>query len=56
MKIRFKDPFLHVTAVGMLILTFTTSGISSIVYAFIFGSAISQLHLNFKERKQDGKL
>tara|TARA_B110000858_G_C17475023_1_gene324543 strand:+ start:151 stop:321 length:171 start_codon:yes stop_codon:yes gene_type:complete len=56
MKIRFRDPFLHITAVGMLILTIITSGIPGIIYAFIFGSAISQLYLNFKERKQDEKL
>jgi hypothetical protein len=56
MKIRFRDPFLHITAVGMLILTIITSGIPGVIYAFIFGSAISQLYLNSKERKQDEKL
>ena len=56
MKIRFRDPFLHITAIGMLILTVITSGIPGVIYAFIFASAIGQIYLNFKERKQDGKL
>jgi hypothetical protein len=53
MKIRFQDPFLHITAVGTLILTLITGGLAGVIYAFIFGSCLGQLRLNAKERKQE---
>jgi len=55
MKIRFQDPFLHITAVGTLILTLITGGLAGLVYAFIFGTCLGQLRLNAKERQQEQK-
>jgi len=52
MKIRFQDPFLHITAIGTLILTLITGGLAGLFYAFIFGGCLSQLRLNAKERQQ----
>ena len=52
MKIRFQDPFLHITAVGTLILTLITGGLAGLFYAFIFGTCLGQLRLNAKERQQ----
>jgi len=52
MKIRFQDPFLHITAVGTLILTLITGGLAGVFYAFIFGTCLGQLRLNAKERKE----
>lgn len=52
MKIRFQDPFLHITAVGTLALTFITGGSASVFYALVFGGCLSQLRLNAKERQQ----
>lgn len=51
MKIRFKDPFLHITAIGTLILTFMVGGYGGIFSALIFGFSVSQLRLNAKERQ-----
>jgi hypothetical protein len=53
MKIRFRNPFLHITAVGTLILTFITGGLAGLFYAFIFGLCIGQLRLNAKERQNE---
>jgi len=55
MKIRFQDPFLHITAVGTLILTLITGGLAGLLYAFIFGACLGQLRLNAKERQQEQK-
>lgn len=52
MKIRFQDPFLHITAIGTLILTLITGGLAGLFCAFVFGASISQLRLNAKERQQ----
>jgi len=53
MKIRFQNPFLHITAIGTLILTLITGGLAGLLYAFIFGICLSQLRLNAKERQQE---
>ncbi len=53
MKIRFKDPFLHITAIGTLLMTFLTGGLAGIFYAFIFGLCLGQLRLNAKERQNE---
>ena len=53
MKIRFKDPFLHITAIGTLLMTFLTGGLAGILYAFIFGLCLGQLRLNAKERQNE---
>jgi hypothetical protein len=53
MKIRFQNPFLHITAVGTLILTLMTGGLAGIFYAFIFGMCLSQLRLNAKEKQNE---
>ena len=53
MKIRFQDSFLHITAVGTLILTLITGGLAGLFYAFVFGVCLGQLRLNAKERKQE---
>ncbi|MGB0430997.1 MAG: glutamine amidotransferase-related protein, partial [Bacteroidia bacterium] len=37
MKIRFQDTFLHITAIGTLILTLLVGGLAGLFYAFIFG-------------------
>jgi hypothetical protein len=52
MKIRFQDPFLHITTVGTLILTLITGGLAGVFYALIFGVCLGQLRLNAKERQQ----
>ena len=52
MKIQFQDPFLHITAVGTLILTLITGGLAGLFYAFIFGVCLGQLRLNAKQRQQ----
>ena len=53
MKIRFRDPFLHITAIGTLILTLITGGLAGLFYAFIFGLCVGQLRLNAKERQNE---
>jgi hypothetical protein len=53
MKIRFANPFLHITAVGTLILTLMTGGLAGIFYALIFGICLSQLRLNAKEKQNE---
>ena len=53
MKIRLQDPFLHITAVGTLVLTLITGGLAGLFYAFIFGVCLGQLRLNAKERQQE---
>jgi len=53
MKIRFKDPFLHITAIGTLSLTLITGGLAGLFYAFIFGLCVGQLRLNAKERQNE---
>lgn len=53
MKIRFANPFLHITAVGTLILTLFTGGLAGVFYAFIFGLCLGQLRLNAKERQNE---
>jgi hypothetical protein len=53
MKIRFQDPFLHITAVGTLVLTLITGGLAGLFYAFIFGLCLGQLRLNARERQQE---
>jgi len=53
MKIRFKDPFLHITTIGTLILTFITGELGGLIYAFAFGMCLAQLRLNAKERKNE---
>ena len=53
MKIRFRDPFLHITAIGTLILTLITGGLAGLLYAFIFGLCVGQLRLNAKERQNE---
>jgi hypothetical protein len=53
MKIRFQNPFLHITATGMLILTLITGGLLGVFYAFIFGLCLGQLRLNAKERQNE---
>ena len=53
MKIRFRNPFLHITAVGTLILTLITGGLAGLFYAFIFGLCIGQLRLNAKNRENE---
>ena len=52
MKIRFQDPFLHITAVSTLILTLITGGLAGVFYALMFGVCLGQLRLNAKERQQ----
>jgi hypothetical protein len=51
MKIRFQDTFLHITAIGMLLLTLLVGGLAGVFYAFIFGVCLGQLRLNVKERE-----
>ena len=51
MKIRFQDTFLHITAIGTLILTLLAGGLAGVFYAFIFGICLGQLRLNAKERE-----
>ena len=53
MKIRFANPFLHITAVGTLLLTLMTGGLAGVFYAFIFGLCLGQLRLNAKERQNE---
>jgi hypothetical protein len=53
MKIRFQNPFLHITAVGMLTLTLITGGLLGVFYAFIFGLCLGQLRLNAKEKQNE---
>ncbi len=53
MKIRFQNPFLHITAVGMLTLTLITGGLLGIFYAFIFGFCLGHLILNAKEKNEE---
>jgi len=53
MKIRFKDPFLHITATSTLILTFLVGGGAGIFYALTFGLCVGQLRLNAKERQNE---
>lgn len=53
MKIRFQDPFLHITAVGTLLLTLITGGLAGVIYALIHGFSLGFLILNAKERKQE---
>ena len=53
MKIQFQDQFLHITAVGTLILTLITSGLVGLFYAFIFGLCVGQLRLNAKNRENE---
>jgi len=53
MKIQFQNPFLHITAVGTLILTLITGGLAGLFYAFIFGLCIGQLRLNAKNRENE---
>ena len=53
MKIRFQNPFLHITAIGMLILTLITGGLLGVFYALIFGLCLGQLRLNAKERQNE---
>jgi hypothetical protein len=51
MKIRFKNPFLHITAIGTLILTLITGGPACLFYAVVFSLCLEQLRLNDKERQ-----
>ena len=53
MKIRFQNPFLHITAIGMLILTLFTGGLLGVFYALIFGLCLGQLRLNAKEKQNE---
>jgi hypothetical protein len=53
MKIRFQNPFLHITATGMLILTLITGGLLGVFYAFILGLCLGQLRLNAKEKQNE---
>ncbi len=53
MKIRFQNPFLHITAVGTLILTLMTGGLPGVFYALIFGLCLGQLRLNAKENQNE---
>jgi len=53
MKIQFQDQFLHITAVGTLILTLITGGLAGLLYAFIFGLCVGQLRLNAKNRENE---
>ena len=53
MRVRFANKFLHITAVGMLVLTLITGGLLGIFYAFIFGFCLGHLILNAKEAKNE---
>ena len=48
MKIRFQDPFLHITAVGTLVLTLITGGLAGVFYAFIFGVCLGNCDLTLE--------
>ena len=50
MKIRFKNSFLHITAVGTLVLTLFTD---SLVYPLIFGFCLGNLILNSRETRNE---
>ena len=50
MKIRFTNPFLHITATGTLVLTLVTD---SLVYPLILGFCLGNLILNAKEARNE---
>jgi len=50
MKIRFTNTFLHITAVGTLVLTLFTD---SLVYPLIFGFCLGNLILNSRETRNE---
>ena len=50
MRVRFPNSFLHITAVGNLVLTLFTD---SLVYPLIFGFCLGHLILNAKEAKNE---
>ena len=50
MKIRFTNSFLHITAVGTLVLTLFTN---NLVYPLIFGFCLGNLILNAKKAKNE---
>ena len=50
MKIRFTNSFLHITAVGTLVLTLFTD---SLVYPLVFGVCLGHLILNSKEARNE---
>jgi hypothetical protein len=53
MKIKVANKFLHVTAVGTLILGLITGGLLGLVYCFIFGLCLGQLIVNGKRKKNE---
>ena len=48
--IRFDNTFLHITAVGTLILTIITD---SLLYPFIFGMCFGELYKNAKAKRNE---
>jgi hypothetical protein len=53
MKIKVANKFLHVTAIGTLILGLITGGLLGIFYSFIFGLCLGQLIVNGKREKNE---
>ena len=53
MEIKVANKFLHVTAVGTLILGLITGGLLGIFYCFIFGLCLGQLIVNSKREKNE---
>ena len=53
MKIKVANKFLHVTAIGTLILGLITGGLLGLVYCFIFGLCLGQLIVNGKRKKNE---
>jgi hypothetical protein len=53
MKIKVANKFLHVTAIGTLILGLITGGLLGLFYCFIFGLCLGQLIVNGKREKNE---
>lgn len=51
MKVRFQNTFLHISAIGTLLLALIVGGLAGLFYTFVFGVCVAQLRLNAKERK-----
>ena len=51
MKIELNNKFLHITAIGTLILTLITGGVLGLAYAFIFGSCLGMMIRQAREKK-----
>ena len=51
MKVRFQDTFLHISAVGTLLLALIVGGLAGLFYTFVFGICVAQLRLNAEEKE-----